>query len=517
MAVKGERPQNYKSISQDTQKNLVALTYLHSNPYNFRNAVAIGSTSSLFNLSSLQSEAINKLNKLINLSAAKERQFYELVSNGQSHTIESMQRLINQSLKYFEVFKKLNTKEFLDSLDSGYQNQIEALALEYLSKTKEDYTENEFFDYERMKEDVTNTILDIFNSTKRKGQKPVKASNKDFQKYFKNMRKKLYLPVVQNGNVGLYNKMLSYIRKQGINDPSFEKAFKEAFDATTMNGAVELVVNNKSNIIGFIGEMSTTILLQEFLRNLQNTNLRYQYIGEIKQNGVKSPVDFIIDKYGIQVKNSLSESSTNNVKIQSNITIQSFIDKLENYSNGEELKYLLVNISYLQYFGRPNKLKMADINDSILNYINMALSSFADLLLSTEIEEQDVNSYKNNFFFYKNKYLIPTSIMLEGIKQTLESYQNQNNIGENAIGYINKNLGKKIKIGDVSVSENSKQIQEHKRSLLTGLPSNEYTYGGELGRYGGELGTSAARSAKININYTLINKNLDKINSILRL
>jgi len=515
MNIKGVKPDNYKPISTETQKNLVALTYLHSNPFNFRNAVAINSGSGLFKTNELHKRAISKLNSLIEQSRIAEQEFYRVAFKGQANTIEEAQEIINENFGYFEIFKAINSKEFLENFDNNNRFKTEELAKKYLDKDIiMDYNKG-IIDYPSLKAHLTNEIERVLNKDKGK------VSKKEINKFLKKKVQELEIKDIEketDTNDILYKAMRDYFKSKGIKNSEFYKILKSSFNKVSRYGKVKLVINNNSNIIGFIGEVSADMFLRTLLQEFDNSEIKTRYIGETrKDTGKQSPVDFLIGKYGIQVKNTLTDSSTYSFKVKKDLSIQTLIDQLQSYEDGDRLKYLLVNISYLQYFGRPNKLKMSDIKDGILIYVNNILSSYADFLLTAEsIEPNITSSYRNNFFFYKNKYLIPMSIMLEGIRDSLESFKETGDLSGKEIGYINRNIGKTVKMKNIASNINSKTFQEQKREFLSDLPDDEYTYGGKLGEFGSIYGQNAAKGIKINIAYNFVNKNLDKLSRILK-
>lgn len=506
-------PAEVKTISAQTQQNLVANGYLHSNPFNFRNAVAMGKIGTIFEREKVKNQAIEKINNLISYSENIEKQFYGEISNNTYDKIEDIQEMINKSTNYYEIFKDLNSTAFISEIENERELKIEELAREYLSNT------DEYIDKKKMLEDLEEAILKEYNLTSNK--KPVSLKNKNFRLYFESKIQNNPIDDAKQ-NTYLYNAMLKYLKARHVLDSDFLSAFKAAFQETTLDNTTQIAINNKSNIIGFIGEMSATLLFKEILRNLNHTDLKYEYIGDIpEKNGKKPPVDFLIDKYGFQVKNTLIESRFYGVKVQDYVSIDTFLDKTGEIMNKDELKYLLINVTYLQYFGRPYKLKMSDISNNILVYINSVLSGFADMLLTSELAEKTDGTYRNNFFFYKNKYLIPTSALLEGIRDSLKE---EDNVSKSSIGYIGKNFGKKVymsKIGEAG--ENSATIQKNKKNIVARLvgngtlPTDEYVYEGELMEYGSQLGRDVSSTGTIRINYKLLNINLDKIEKIMRI
>lgn len=527
MAVKGERPQNYKSISQDTQKNLVALTYLHSNPYNFRNAVAINDGNSVFgDKDKLKQNAIDKLNDIIRKSITIEENFYREISNGLATNIAQVQKIINKNDNYFKIFNLLNSKEFVNTFNKGEEERVLFLAQNYLKK---DNTEA-ILDIDKLQKEIEDQMYQEFQKKQTKNNQK-KQTIKEIKNYYRKREGELLKEYDFNANQLLYNAMTEFLKSKGFSESEnadFYSAFKKAFKIVTTNidnTEIKLVINNSSNIIGFIGEMGFTLFMNSLYSNMKNTKFGLTYLGELKvgADNKKSPIDFLIGKYGIQSKNSLAQASFNDVELKES-SIDTLLSQLfaqDGSIDVKKIRYLLVNISFLQYFGRPNRLKMEDV-DEILNYINSVLSGYADFLLARQIELNEskagiVGKYRNNFYFYKNKYLIPISILLEGVRDTLKNTSNGNDLGDSQIGYINKKLGKTVKMSKISSNINSKQFQEQKRKMLDGLPDDEYTYGNMLGKYGGQFGNRAARDIKIRINYKFINKNLDKINSILRL
>ena len=182
---------------------------------------------------------------------------------------------------------------------------------------------------------------------------------------------------------------------------------------------------------------------------------------------------------------------------------------------------------------KEDKLKFSDI-PLILEYINNILSINAEKLLHTEatkvLNKQGKvlrNTYGNTFFLLKGRYLIPISVMVDGMIKTLRE---QNEAESSGIGFfsrtdlgVSNKKGKEVKLNSSVNLKNAIAIQNKKHEILSRMGSSGelnmdgFDYSGELLDYGSSLGDDLSSGMNIRVNYKFITENLNKLENNLRL
>lgn len=502
-------------IGSEGQNNLLKYSYLHSRTYNFNRALDLFGTGSIFEYNSMKSIAMNKLRKMIDKLEEREHTFYMSFNNPRIKDIKTFNEVLSESASYIKVLNKLNNEVFKNKIIVSYEDKLREIGLFYFTEHSID-----FVDTDKMRIQIEQLIIDNINKS-RKNEKTGKIAHKVSSvkgDVFKNVMRDMYEGIpnknIKNLKDYVWEQILVFLNEdlKGENGQEIKLYLKRAYDTITTeslyNKSPEINTSDDSNVIGLIGELSAAGLLNAVEDLFHNETKNYYIGGTQNKEGKKLPVDFLVGKYGFQVKNTLSIKDTHSFKVQENISIETFSDRLIG-ADKKLMKYLLANIIYLQKNAEDENLTVSNY-EYIINFVNQLISSYADMLLSTEAEEQNYN-FSNLFFIYKSKYLIPISVMLEGAFEAIQR-ETQTELG--GIGYINKNLGKEFKIKDGgSLSEGPKQIIQNKYQKIreSNLYGKELTYGGTLGPYGGELGQEVLKGAKIRINYTLTMNNLKNI------
>ena len=200
--------------------------------------------------------------------------------------------------------------------------------------------------------------------------------------------------------------------------------------------------------------------------------------------------------------------------------------------NVNKFKYLVMNVSWLRHhgldkFGESDNLKLTDIPD-VLQYINGLLARASQSIFHAKVqdvyegEQKVATSYGNVLFLLNQRWVIPVSVMMEGVKQ---AWNATNQAMTSGVGYFKNNelsVRDKIKVEKNGtetrrinlnnlVNFGATEFQREKRdNYLVDLPdrANGLTYSGDLLQYGSEKGQDYIKGTTININYTFIMENL---------
>ena len=245
--------------------------------------------------------------------------------------------------------------------------------------------------------------------------------------------------------------MLLYLRP----DEEFAALIKKSFNR--VKDRMNFKVIEKNNRVGIIGEIQAQIFIDILLDTMADDAPKSFYVGDLYDSETKkqSPVDFLIGKYGIQVKNTTEAIENSTVKpfydvtLQRDMVLNNFISRLKG-SDAEEFKYLITNVAWLRNNGldghqRSDPLKFDEI-PQILEYINNILASYSEQLLHTEVNKvvskkgrSYGSNYGNTFFLLKGEYLIPISVMVDGVIQAMRLENQRDSTGA---GYFYRHVGR---------------------------------------------------------------------------
>lgn len=547
-------------ISDVGRENVVSRGYLHSSTFNFRNAVAITKETSRFNMNENYYQEIER--KLIEMKEklqSKENDFYLMfgINTGDSSkNAYQFNKLFGKSIQRYKVIQKLNTEEFLKMSDKNLTNIIQKVVLKFegicndqninIERILDPYDFNSFME-ESLK--ALNRIYPLIlneNKNKKSLRKAILKSGKindkievRFGEIFKKEFPDQVNKISDQSSQEFLNNILLYLQP----DEEFAKIIKKSFNK--IKNKLNLNTYERNNRIGIIGEIQAQMFLDLLLDSISDNAPKSFYVGNLYDSKTKkqSPIDFLVGKYGIQIKNTMEaiENSTikpfYDVKVQSDISLDNFISRL-NRADAQEFKYLIANVSWLRNNGLNkneefDKLKFNDI-PMILEYINNILNSYSEQLLHTEaskvINKEGKtlkNSYGNTFFLLKGEYLIPISIMIDGIIEALrlENQKDSSGVGffyRNDLG-INNKKGKTVRLNSATNLENAVSIHHKKIDILSSMAEdsslnpNEFDYSGELLDYGSSLTDDLVGSMNIRIKYKFITENLNKISNNLKL
>ena len=543
----------YTEISEEGRRNVVSAGYMHSTTFNFKNAVAGGLEGSKFHIDEEYYQKMeSSLGKIKNKLLRKENQFYKIfgISGGDSATnAYRFNQLLRKSMERFKVLKKITSSSFYKFIDQDLFNQIQAVAEFFEEKC---YDKNipiediiEFKDIDSFLNQALNLINAIYTwefqgSGKRKLRKAVVSSgeinsnlkvrfNEVFQKYIKIEAEKIQ----SKRSADLKKRIITFLNP----DDEFRRIIERSYDE--IKDRMNFSVLERNNTVGIVGEIDASILIDLMLDKMADKAPKSFYVGDLQDiNNKQSPIDFLIGKYGIQVKNSTKDLSETtgipfyDIHVQSSLSLDTFISRLN--INADEYRYLVTNVMWLRNNGMDkngseDKLRMSDI-PYILEYINGVISQASEDLFSTKAQDvfdksgkKIASSYGNTFFLLKGQYLIPISVMIDGIIKTLREEEQKNTSG---IGYFDKNTlwtsnkkNKQVSLNSSTNIANSNKIKEEKRDAISQIGDNyvSMNYPEPLLGVGSRYGQEIISNTKINIKYKLVMENLNKIENSLRI
>lgn len=547
-------------ISDTGRENVVSRGYLHSSTFNFRNAVAMSMPSSRFNMDEeYYRKTENKMLAIKQRLEAKENEFYLMfgINTGDNaRNAFEFNKLFSKSLRRYKVLKKMNTDGFLKMNDGNLTNTIQKVVTKFENTCKDrsidigrilNPTDLNSFMEESLK--ALNVIYPL-SLGKRTDKRALKRAftksgriNKTMEVRFGEIFKKEFPDEVNKisdqSAKEFLNNMLLYLQP----DEELAAVIKKSFNK--VKNKLNLQVVERNNRIGIYGEIQTQVFIDLLLDAMADEAPKSFYVGNLYDSTTKkqSPVDFLIGKYGIQVKNTteaIENSSVKpfyDVKVQSDITLKNFISRLRG-ADAEEFRYLVSNVIWLRNNGldgheRSDKLKFDEI-PMILGYINNILSTYSEQLLHTEASKIiDKNgrtkgtSYGNTFFLLKGEYLIPISVMIDGIIKAMRLENQKDSVGvgyfyRDDLGVTNKK-GDSVQLNAAPNLENAVLIHKTKLEILEAmgmdgsLNLDAYDYSGDLLDYGAGLTDQLTSGVNIRIKYKFITENLNKINNNMKL
>lgn len=547
-------------ISDTGRENVVSRGYLHSSSFNFRNAVSLATVGSRFYMGEEYYEKTERrFIDIRNKLRAKEDDFYSIFGINTGDSVKNayqFNKLFQKSLRRYKVLQKMNTEGFLKMTDSNLTDTIEKVVAKFEGICKDRNIDISRIlnqkDYEKAMNEVLKALNVIYplSMGKKTGKKSLRVAfrsdgklNPEIEVRFGEIFKKEFPGEVdkisEQSSKKFLNNMLLYLRP----DEEFAALIKKSFNR--VKDRMNFKVIEKNNRVGIIGEIQAQIFIDILLDTMADDAPKSFYVGDLYDSETKkqSPVDFLIGKYGIQVKNTTEAIENSTVKpfyditLQRDMVLNNFISRLKG-SDAEEFKYLITNVAWLRNNGldghqRSDPLKFDEI-PQILEYINNILASYSEQLLHTEVNKvvskkgrSYGSNYGNTFFLLKGEYLIPISVMVDGVIQAMRLENQRDSTGagyfyRNDLGLTNK-TGDSVKLNAATNIGNAVAIHEKKSEILAGMAAagelnpDALDYSGDLLDYGASLGNDLASGMNIRIKYKFITENLNKIENNLKL
>ena len=536
------------SISSNTQQNLVSNSYLHSNPFNFTNAVAIATSGSVFNLQNQLTLVKEKMNKSLRILKTREAQFYSYIGVKDYREFNSKFREV---LEEYQCLNELKGVAFANFINSSFMDRVL-----FIADQLGEFIEIDEQSIEEIEKQILNMVNDnyILQDNERKlnvafsargGQKSLARPTKNIQvRLDKIMLKKgLEKKAIKKGILvkDLGDAAVEFLTKKGyVVSAKLRSILKTSFEQ--MKNKINLSVTDESNALGVVGEFQSQILFNLVLEKTSNQDKmrKAMYVGadKDKSTGRQSSIDFLIGKFGIQIKNTkrdlakeaLTDKNHHSINLVREIGLDNFSSRI---SEGDLYKYLVQNVLFLSQYGldkngNPDNLdfsqerisKIIDFITSILNANSQSLlHAEVDKVFSDEVEKRiSRNTYGNVFFLLGGEYLIPVSLMLEGIMQQmiddLAGFTDGAGIGtytyNNRVGIENSKIGK-TQIVYQGSSVSAVELQQRKKDEIANIDSandDEYTYPENIMAIGREAGNSIRSGLKVKISY---NYNLKRL------
>lgn len=557
-------------MAADTQNNLISKGYLHSYTHNFIAATKMGGNLSIFNRDeTYKNDLIKKLLALKERMEKKERSFYRNIGFNNKDIRVAAKRFndyLGRAMKNYKILEQLNSPSFYSYLRGGalLEDNLEGAADIIQDSINKEIYEN----FKRTRDrDVTAALMNEISRVFNEGKIPlfgnVKKKNKlkkiysyadiKMTKAFQDMLKKINLtrPKEQVKEISLeykeqiLNKIENFLTALGA-EKTFIKAVLEVAKKVVYEFS-DSSLKDSYQQLGTIGEIVNYFSLEEVIKAINENlnkkgraNLSLVYTGTKKtfrdsgeSSGKSSPIDFFIGKYGIQSKNTsnLSNEGFNDIHVMSSLKLNTFVNRLAasiGSAQANQYQYLVQNVMWLKNNAvgvkGENDLKIGDIPE-IMSFITDILSLGAEQLLvheNIDIEDINTNHYGNVFFFYRTEFLVPVSLMMDGIikavDKTLKDEATNTGIGYFSSGGISAELekGKQINlIGGVPLNKNNflKQKLEALQKDLNDIGTEEekvYRYPENLVSVGAYGGQSYRNAMSVSLKYKFNLRNLVK-------
>lgn len=474
-----------------------------------------------------------------------------------------------------KAMKKASEEEIIETLffiDEQHQKKGKTLALDTQKFLKNFFGKREdlskllgyddsIFTNKKKLNKVKNSLISYYKGTVFKKEKVIDI-----------MWKVLLEEVRKKGTDILANfleqsKELEFIFKDSVNT-SFSSLFQV--------GEREDIITFKENDIklnGAIFEQSINFSIQFGIKfyqkdlNIKSSEVVGQQLREDEKKGKQTGSDLIVidnnnNKYLIQAKNSFSENKWGSIHLQSEISVDTFAKDV--FGDGSRMfelfEYVLFNRAFLEKYGMsygfhegtagpsfknanwnssddPDFLKIINyfINQTMLYLISGKVLSMED---NGQIEEAESMFNKGNLFFiYRQRYLIPISILLFSsyiiITKILTAIRGNSpnsirdyNIGE--LSYAKGLIIKNIEIdGEKFNKAKAKEIYEEKinagraadgktRTFLNDENIVGWNYPDTVVEIGNKVFTEYQQKAKLKgINFNRLN--IEKLNKYLDL
>lgn len=531
------------SISSNTQQNLVANSYLHSNPFNFTNAVAIATSGSTFNLENQLTLTKSKMEKSLGILKSTEQRFYsEMGVSGYKEFNSKFREVLTD----YECLRELRTPEFADFIGSSFLERVA-----FVFGDKIDINEK---DIDKLEKQIVNIVNDSYvlglNEQRVRAAFSAKKGKKSTSRPAKNISARLDKIMFEKGleeeaiEKGILVKDLGdasikYLRTRGYEvSPQLQQVLKSSFE--DMKNKINLKVTDQNNLLGVVGEFQAQVLFNLVLGKLsvKDKMRKALYTGADKDvsTGRQSSIDFLIGKYGIQVKNTkrdlvqeaLGERNRHTINLIREVSLDTFADRIP---EGDLYKYLVENILFLSQYGldkdgNPSNLDFSQERVSkIIDFVTSILDANSQTLLHAEVGDifsegangkTTTSTYGNVFFLFGGKYLIPVSLMLEGIMKQMIADLNRmkeevgigNYVYNGKVGIENYDLGG-VQIVYQGNSVSAQELQQEKKIEASRLDGgNEYTYPENIMSIGRDAGNSVRSGLKVKVSY---NYNLKKL------
>lgn len=547
-----------KQYKVEAQENLVSSGYLHSTTKGFRYFVAASKDYSIFHRSEQHKEVIKeKLKELKKSTENVEREFYSKFGIMDEDIAIAAKRfnteVLQASMKNYHILKGINTPGFYNEIKSPYTNEDKA---ELVYKKFNDIEISKKIGPSIIAEGL-NKISDILNNTNLYGntkkhklkkvytEKDLKITDafyKALDKY--NPELKYKIDEELNKSDKEYKKNIkNVIKKYLINhgaDKKFITLFSKDLDKI-LSTFKSSQLNNTINQQGMIGEVINMFTLERIQEEISNSlnnkglaKMAILYTGTAKildesgkDTGKYAPIDFFMDKFGIQSKNTLNLSNEgfNDIRIADSVSLDTFIQRLSNNKDvgknaAEQYRYLAQNIAWLRNnsLDRDN-LKINEIS-SIMDFISDILATGARDLLIHNNRAIKINNkktikghYGNVFYFFRTEFLIPVSLMIDGLIDAVDKYQ-----GESIGKFSNSSFSikKQNEEGQVNIISSGgldkKEFYNKKIQALKDYDgeTNVYRYPENLVAIGSEGGATFRNLVGVSVYYKFNLSNLVK-------
>lgn len=534
------------SISSNTQQNLVANSYLHSNPFNFTNAVAIATSGSTFNLENQLTLTKSKMEKSLGILKSTEQRFYsEMGVSGYKEFNSKFREVLTD----YECLRELRTPEFADFIGSSFLERVA-----FISEQLGDRIDIDEKDIDKLEKQIVDMVNNYYvlglNEQRVRTAFSAKKGKKSTSRPAKNISVRLDKIMFEKGleeeaiKKGILVKDLGdasieYLRTRGYEvSLQLQQVLKSSFE--DMKNKINLKVTDQNNLLGVVGEFQAQVLFNLVLGKLsvKDKMRKALYTGADKDvsTGRQSSIDFLIGKYGIQVKNTkrdlvqeaLGERNRHTINLIREVSLDTFADRIP---EGDLYKYLVENILFLSQYGldkdgNPSNLDFSQERVSkIIDFVTSILDANSQTLLHAEVgdifsEEANrkttTSTYGNVFFLFGGEYLIPVSLMLEGIMKQMIADLNRmkeevgigNYVYNGKVGIENYDLGG-VQIVYQGNSVSAQELQQEKKIEASRLDGgDEYTYPENIMSIGRDAGNSVRSGLKVKVSY---NYNLKKL------
>ena len=394
--------------------------YLHNNPDNFEN-IASDLSSVNYKDFAWVDEVNEDLDRLISSCEAIEKQFYaDLGVSGREEferTFLMGETIADPPTINNIVGHIINSQSFIDILQRQYQIALNNVA-------KKIKAENSYV-LSGGQDTLTKLINDLYKNVKT----TVKHPNRD--KIAKDVTNDVVIEtkrLVTNPNGEAITFLKENFNKYFPNEQKQIKIFINRFQQEINKSLDASSLSSLSGAIGYVLEIYFPIVFGK----------KWENQGNLTQDNKKVAADLKVciskktgREYLIQLKNSFSQSTFGNIKVQDALNYATLSNKVGTYNNQVEnqLDYLVGNIVYLKQ-NRESYLSLRKIDgasDFIKFIFNSIIVVFLGEAIAREGKEKIEFEPKNNFFIYKGRYLIPMSSFFKSAKVVIENaLQNKN-------------------------------------------------------------------------------------------
>jgi len=539
-------------LENATTKNLVASTYLHSHTYLFLEAVDFTNKASYFSKKSKTTTAtiVAYLKQTSELMQKREMEFFREFGCNKT-TVEASCREFNKKLEVseliYQIIKTINSNEFMMLLNKGYNTNFDDIR-DYVTKKIE---QDDTIESAKIKKDfldkiasnkiflVNEAMFYLFGEAKgnEKYKKARTTTSKNFKKNCESamdeMIKRKIIEITDDNVLDMEkmtaskmeNIIITYLNNKIADSKlnrQMQKIISSAMKNFTKNTGFSFKLTTKNTISGFLGEFSTEILLEEIL-NSMDVSLSSQYLGAKIDSRTRrqSPVDFLVGKYGIQVKNALTGGNTfKDIRLIRSKDLNTFAGAFQNKEIENQYKYLITNMFWLCNQGMDSDrnlsvLKTGDIPEIMQYIFNLTTQNIEESLgvKDLELEQTIATNYGNVFILFNAKYLIPMSSVVDTMILTIKNSDKEKNTSVSYGSFSTKTRAfeeKKYTKEESEIKTNAQSLDRNallneKHAALESITNynGAYRYPRQLR----EVGTNAANklipSIGVKMNYTL--------------